>query len=255
MHGAQMFAIFKFCHRRQAIIWFTMKAPQEKASKQPRHTPLKASTLSETIFQEVRNRLQRGEIGAEDRVLDYKIALEYNCTRMPVRQALLRLTSEGYLTGTTRGFILPTLTTQDIYEIFEMRRLLEPPAAASVTGLLNTEQYAALTQAYDKARRATEENNAQLLTDANIAFRSTWIGALPNKRLQETIQRFADHAQRVRTKTLSHPATQSIVVHGLKRLLDGFIARDGDAVQGAMQEFVQNAQQQYILLAQEATRT
>ena len=67
------------------------------SSKQPRRTPLKAYTLSETIFHEVRNRLQRGEIGADDRILDYEIAQEYNCTRMPVRQALLRLASEGYL--------------------------------------------------------------------------------------------------------------------------------------------------------------
>jgi len=224
------------------------------SSKQPRRTPLKAYTLSETIFHEVRNRLQRGEIGADDRILDYEIAQEYNCTRMPVRQALLRLASEGYLLGTTRGFILPTLTTEDIYEVFEMRRLLEPHAASSVIGLLGEDQHMALTLAYHQARRAAEKNDSQMMADANIAFRSIWIGAVQNKRLRETIQRFADHAQLVRAATLFDPATQTLVVEGLKRILDGFVERNGDSVHSAMLAFVQHAQQQYILLAQAAAR-
>lgn len=227
-----------------------MKATEKTASRQPRRTPLKNYTLSETIFQEVRNRLQRGEISAEDRVLDYEIAQEYNCTRMPVRQALLRLASEGYLMGTTRGFTLPTLTTQDIDEIFEMRRLLEPHAASSVIDLLNEEQHAALTLAYRKARRAAETHDSQMMMDANIAFRSTWVGQVQNKRLRDTIERFADHAQIVRTTTLSHPPTQNIVADGLKQILDGFLERDREGVYQAMQEFVQHAQQQYMLLAQ-----
>ncbi|CAM5513599.1 GntR family transcriptional regulator OS=Eoetvoesiella caeni OX=645616 GN=DFR37_102201 PE=4 SV=1 [Eoetvoesiella caeni] len=226
-----------------------MKPTEKSATKQPRRTPLKNYTLSETIFQELRNRLQRGEIGAEDRVLDYEIAQEYSCTRMPVRQALLRLASEGYLMGTTRGFTLPTLTTQDIEEVFEMRRLLEPHAASSVIDLLGEEQHMALTLAYHKARRAAEKHDAQMMIDANVAFRSIWVGAVQNKRLRDTIQRFADHAQIVRSTTLSHPPTQQIVANGLKQILDGFLARSGENVYKAMQEFVQHAQQQYFLLA------
>lgn len=227
-----------------------MKATEKKATRQPRRTPLKNYTLSETIFQDIRNRLQRGEISAEDRVLDYEIAQEYNCTRMPVRQALLRLASEGYLMGTTRGFTLPTLTTQDIDEVFEMRRLLEPHAASSVVELLSEAQHTALTLACQRARRAAETHDPQMMMDANIAFRSTWVGQVQNKRLRDTIERFADHAQIVRTTTLSHPPTQNIVADGLKQILDGFLARDREGVYQAMQEFVQHAQRQYMLLAQ-----
>ncbi len=43
----------------------------------------------ESVYQEILGRLQRGQIGHQDRVLDYEIAREFECTRMPVRQALL----------------------------------------------------------------------------------------------------------------------------------------------------------------------
>lgn len=234
--------------RRRAT--FAMTSTEKKATRQPRRTPLKNYTLSETIYQEVRSRLQRGEIGADDRLLDYEIAQDYHCTRMPVRQALLRLANEGYLMGTTRGFTLPALTTQDINEVFEMRGLLEPHAASSVAGLLGEKQHASLTLAYQKALRAAKERDPQMMMDANIAFRSTWVGQVQNKRLRDTIQRFADHAQLVRTTTLSHPPTQTMVAEGLKQILDGFLNKDGAAVYQAMHEFVQHAQRQYMLLAQ-----
>ena len=107
-----------------------MAQDSAKLVKLPRRTALKQTTLSESVYAEIRSRLQRGEIGPNDRVLDYEVAEEFDCTRMPVRQAPLRLVSEGYLIGTTRGFVTPTLTNDDIHEIFEVRRLLEPAARA-----------------------------------------------------------------------------------------------------------------------------
>ena len=63
--------------------------------KQPRRTALRPATLMESVYQEVLGRLQRGQIGPDDRVLDYEIAEEFECTRMPVRQALLRLVARA----------------------------------------------------------------------------------------------------------------------------------------------------------------
>lgn len=115
-----------------------------KVVKLPRRTALKQTTLSETVYQEIRARLQRGEVGPNDRILDYEVADEFGCTRMPVRQALLRLVSDGYLVGTTRGFVVPTLTSDDVHELFELRRLLEPSAAAGTVATLGDDEDAAL---------------------------------------------------------------------------------------------------------------
>jgi hypothetical protein len=52
-------------------------------------------------------------------------------SRMPAREALLRLTNERYLVGTTRGFVTPRLSLEDIRDIFAVRLLLEPRAAAN----------------------------------------------------------------------------------------------------------------------------
>src|SRR5271154_4432436 len=82
-------------------------------------------------YLEILGRLQRGQVGAHERLVDTSLAVELNVSRMPVREALLRLVHEGYLVGTPRGFMLPQLSVRDIAEIFEVRKLLEPRAAAA----------------------------------------------------------------------------------------------------------------------------
>jgi len=220
------------------------------SGRHPRATPLRNDTLSQTIYDDVRHRLQDGQWSGKVRLLDYEIAEEYGCTRTPARQALLRLVSEGYLQGTTRGFILPTFTTTDIREIFEIRRLLEPHAAASVTPQLSDKQHTALKAALAQASQAVQSQDAALLTQANVAFRFVWLNSLRNERLLDTIRRFADHAQLIRRVTLADPATQTIVLDGLTRLYQGFANTDAAAVHTAMSEFVEQAERHYMRLAQ-----
>ncbi|MFM0042978.1 GntR family transcriptional regulator [Paraburkholderia sediminicola] len=225
-----------------------MAQSDDKVVKLPRRTALKPTTLSESIYQEVRGRLQRGEIGTEERVLDYEIAAEFDCTRMPVRQALLRLANEGYLVGTTRGFVVPTITSDDIHEIFEVRRLLEPAAAASAAAVLTDKQEAELKKAYQKARRAYDKQDVDQMISANVEFRATWLEAVQNARLRFTILRFVDHAQQVRLGTLNNRSTQKIVIDGMRALLEAFVERDPKLIKVAMLEFMLNAEQQYFAL-------
>ncbi|RKF47109.1 GntR family transcriptional regulator [Paraburkholderia fungorum] len=225
-----------------------MAQSDDKVVKLPRRTALKPTTLSESIYQEVRGRLQRGEIGTEERVLDYEIAAEFDCTRMPVRQALLRLANEGYLVGTTRGFVVPTITGDDIHEIFEVRRLLEPAAAASAAAVLTDKQEGELKKAYQKARRAYDKQDVDQMISANVEFRATWLEAVQNARLRSTILRFVDHAQQVRIGTLNNRSTQKIVIDGMRALLEAFVERDPKLIKVAMLEFMLNAEQQYFAL-------
>ncbi|MEM5328323.1 GntR family transcriptional regulator [Paraburkholderia sp. JHI2823] len=218
-----------------------------KAPKAPRRTALRQTTLSETIYSEIRTRLQRGTIGIDDRILDYEIADEFNCTRMPVRQALLRLVNEGYLVGTFRGFIVPTLMPDDVREIFEVRRLLEPSAAASAAATIDENCVDAMKRAYQQARKACTKKDGDSMIEANVAFRDAWLGAVRNSRLQDAIRRFADHAQQVRLHTLRDHATQKIVVDGMKAILDGFNDRDPARIRSAMLDFITGAEHRYFM--------
>lgn len=203
-------------------------------------------SLSSQIHSELLQKIQRGDIGPADRLVDIGIAKEMGVSRMPVREALLRLANDGYVVGTTRGFVLPTLDRQDIADIFEIRRLIEPRAAANAARDMSEADHERLRQAVVDAERAVATGDADGLALANVQFRQTWIGALANRRLAETLSRFSDQVQVVRAGTLSHPDTQQVVIQGLYRLRDAYLARDAMAAGDAMSDFLASAQSAFF---------
>jgi DNA-binding GntR family transcriptional regulator len=196
------------------------------------------SSGNSDVYTTVLARIKSGEIDADERIVDSKLATEFKLSRMPVRQALLRLVHEGYLVGTTRGFMLPRLTYEDIEEIFEVRMLLEPRAAASACLTLDEQGLGTLRAALADARRAVAEVKLGNMMVANDRFRQAWIDAVPNRRLAGAISRFVDHVQIVRRATIFDATTQHVVLDLLARILDGFERRDALLVQDATLQFV-----------------
>lgn len=213
----------------------------------------KPDSLSERIYGDLRARLQRCEIGPGDRLVDTDIAAAYGTSRMPVREALLRLANEGYLTGTTRGFVLPRLSGQDFREIFEVRRLLEPRAAALAARDLDEAGQRELARALEDARAALAEDDPSRLIVASARFRAAWLGSVRNGRLAETIARFVDHVQSVRLGTLSDAATREIVVTGLVELHEAFARRDEAGVEARMTAFIDAAEAAFTRMHREET--
>ena len=60
-----------------------------RSSQRPSHR--------QRIHDTIRTRILTGKIGAADRLVDTAIAAEMGVSRMPVREALMQLVSEGYL--------------------------------------------------------------------------------------------------------------------------------------------------------------
>ena len=123
-------------------------------------------SLRAQIYQDIRDRIHHGGLGPNDRLVDVEIAGNLGVSRMPVREALLQLTHEGYLVGTTRGFMLPTLTPTDVANIFEVRRCLEPRAAAHAARNLDAAGMERLAAALTDAETAVATADADLLFQA-----------------------------------------------------------------------------------------
>lgn len=202
--------------------------------------------LSERIYLDLRGRLQRCAIGHDQRLVDLEVAAAYGTSRMPAREALLRLANEGYLVGTTRGFVTPKLNLDDISDIFEIRHLLEPLAAANAARDMTAPAEALLTAAIAQARKAVAEDDVESLILANINFRTAWLSAVRNERLANTIARFIDHVQTVRLSTLADRDTRGIVCQGLEALHAAFRQRDAAAAAASMTSFLKAAERAFF---------
>lgn len=206
----------------------------------------RAETLSDRIYDELRKRLQHAPLQPEERLVDVEVAAAYGTSRMPARDALLRLVNEGYLVGTSRGFVVPTLSIDDVRDIFEVRRLLEPAAIASVAPNIDAAAKQELTLALKRARQAAADNDDEEMALANMAFRQAWLSRVKNQRLANTIGRFVDHVQTVRLLTLVDKKTRQVVVDGLAKLHAALAKRDAKLAFTLMDQFMADAQAAYF---------
>ena len=197
------------------------------------------------IYESLRLRLQGSEFTTDDRLVDTEVAKEYGTSRMPAREALLALMSQGFLRQTSRGFVIPVLTAGDIRDIFAIRKLVEPDAAAQAAVNMTDSDIARLSSARIMAIEACE-SDAKALMLANMEFRNVWIEAVRNQRLRSLIESFSDHAQAVRIATLRGVDSRAVVLDGMRQLLDGFSAHDGDAVKTSLAAFIAASEEFYF---------
>ncbi|MDP3193788.1 GntR family transcriptional regulator [Tabrizicola sp.] len=199
------------------------------------------------IHEALRLRLLRGEVGPDVRLVDHAIAAEMGVSRMPVREALMQLVSEGYLEGTSRGFALPNLSPERIAEVFVLRRLLEPHAVVCVARDRTVNDLLAMRDALALAESA--KGDVAAFHRGAEAFRNAWLGAVRNNELRNAIQRYSGQVQSVRFATLPDPAARKIIVDGLKALLQAVEAQDGPHAHDLMLRFIYDAETAYAQIA------
>jgi len=212
----------------------------------------KAETLVDTIYRDTRKRLNAGDWHPGDRLLDYELAERFGCTRMPVRQALLRLVNEGLLNSTTRGFQVPVLTDAMVRDIFELRRILEPAAAALAVNIADRDQlHAGLSKAIDLAKVAMVHKDAALMFSANASFRQAWLQCVHNERLLDAIAMSADHANQVRFANTSDTDNYQATVEALEKLGKALTSGDPEYARTEMVGFLKLAEASYCLRRQQ----
>lgn len=82
--------------------------------------------LSADVHQELLGRIIRGESKPGQRLRDTELAEELGVSRTPVREALLRLEGEGFISSQKHmGFTVKKLEESEIHEVYPLVSLLE----------------------------------------------------------------------------------------------------------------------------------
>lgn len=223
-------------------------APGSKTNR-----PVRKPNIREQVYLHLRDRMRRGLIALDDRLVDHEIAAGMGVSRMPVREALLQLKNEGLLEGTSRGFRLRQFTPTDIAQIFDIRVLLEPAAARLVCDSPSLEGLAQMQQAAEESAIAHRAGDPVAYMAAQSRFRSTWISMVPNPHLAAMITRLADHVEAIRLATLRDATNRAYSLESSQILLEGFLKKDKSQVENAVHYNLRHAAMSYYAVQDELT--
>ena len=90
--------------------------------------PITAVHINEQVYEAIEGAIVRCELGPGVLLGDRQLAEALGVSRTPVRDALRRLESSGLVEHSGRaGWAVSGFALRDVHELFELRRILEPP--------------------------------------------------------------------------------------------------------------------------------
>ncbi len=155
----------------------------------PQGSPLVLKSLREQVYEHLRQLLNRGEL-RPGHFLDLD-ALEarLGVSRTPLRDALLQLEAEGFVTILPRrGVQVRPLRRDDIRHVYEIVGALEGAALLAAFPRLGPGEAAALRRLNREMKAAVEAGDFDRYYDRNLAFHDVFLDRSDNDRLVRLVR-------------------------------------------------------------------
>ena len=212
-----------------------------------RNNPLKpvqrTASLGDRVYDLLRDYLRSGQVRWGEPLREAHLAARLGVSRTPVRESLARLASEGLIEAHGRSFTVPTLTGEDLDDIYDLRVLLECEAVRQAAALPAVDKASAaglraVKRALEQCEAARARADSEGFIAANSLFRAAWLGMVRSPRLVRTVLLYADHVRALALLTLGDPHRQTIVLRGMQDILDALARHDEAQAIEAMRRYL-----------------
>jgi DNA-binding GntR family transcriptional regulator len=145
------------------------------------------AAVRQRVIEELRERIIAGRLKPGDRLVERDLAEDLGVSRLPVREAIRALESEGFLeTPSPRRVVVRQLSKVDVEELFDVREALEVLACGLAAERAGESGLARLERCLQDAERATASGQGSRITDANNRFHDE-ILVVANHQLLSTL--------------------------------------------------------------------
>jgi DNA-binding GntR family transcriptional regulator len=146
--------------------------------------PLQTRSLREQVYDYLRAQMARGGLQPGEFIDLNELAARLGVSRTPLREALLHLESQGFVTVLPRrGFRLNALTLDDIRHFYEIIGALEAAALKSVGPSLGPADFARMRALDSAMAEAVAARDFDRYYQANLAFHDVYLRRSDNGRL------------------------------------------------------------------------
>jgi len=153
-------------------------------------------TTTDRVFASLRESIVTGEFPAGSLHSIYRLADLLEVSRTPVREAVLRLADIGLVTiERNRGVRIRGVTVADVRAVFELRLMIEVPAAAFAAARADAAQVDAIRSELEHMRRSAADDEEQRFTTHDRLLHQAVGAPMDNARLQAEVATLRDSIQ------------------------------------------------------------
>ena len=204
---------------------------------------VQSERLRDQIYKLIRDDLRTGALAPGERLVEVTLAKQLGVSRTPVREALFQLASDGLLAESSRGYMLPVHTTEEIRDRLEIRRLLEPEILRRACAEASDRQIKTLIKALEEERKYINAEDASKFIGANANFRLVLLSLCKNPLLTKCAELYDDQFQCFRIWGLNEPGNRELTSGSHERICNAIRNRKPAAAVEALEQLLDRVEE------------
>jgi DNA-binding GntR family transcriptional regulator len=195
--------------------------------------------LRDEVYLSIKEAILTGELAPGERISIGRLLQEIGFSPTPIREALLKLEQEGFVSRLPRGgFIVSRFTQRDIDQIFDIRSLLESYAVGLAIQHIKKEDILWLERNIKESEQYIQKKEWNRVSKLNTEFHDYLNGLSKNERLFSIINGLRDQIFQFRSAILRVPAKAKISIDHHKKMIDAVKKREVTLLKRLAQEHI-----------------
>jgi DNA-binding GntR family transcriptional regulator len=200
--------------------------PSPKAAEAVR----RGANSAKRAYEAIRELVIDFQLKPEERINEVQLAQSLNLSRTPVREALNRLASEGFLVfAPNRGFFFRALDIDGLMRIFELRSIVETGSFALACDRASRDELAEMASFWDAALKRYAHGDPDEILDLDERFHLTLASLSHNPEIVQSLTGINARIRFVRRIQIARSPTHPRLVEEHSQLVDALQRRSARA--------------------------
>ena len=195
------------------------------------------ATAQDAVLAALRSDILTGDLAPGDQIVQESLAERYGVSRVPLREALKTLESEGQVVyHPHRGYFVAELSVADLLEVYRLRAILEAEAIRHAVPALADDDVDALADLLAEVDAAAADGDVMGMTAANRRFHFAIFDAAGLPRLSRLLRQLWEATDAYRALYFQAVGNRDRVGREHAAILAALRARDAERVIGLHDE-------------------
>ena len=201
-------------------------------------------SLTTVIFERIRDDILYGKYEKGEKIVEAKLAEEFNVSRTPVREALKQLELDDLVENIpNRGVVVKGISKQDIVDIFTIRLAIEGIAVEWAIERMDQEDLQKIKEIYELMEFYTFKKDVKKFAELNTKFHEAIYKATKSRYLENVLKNYQVFMKVVRYKSLEKPGRLEGALNEHKRIVDALMEKDVERAKDVVIEHVKHSKE------------
>jgi DNA-binding GntR family transcriptional regulator len=204
-------------------------------------------SIRERVYFHIKDLILDGEFKTGDRLVERELAERLNISRTPIREALFRLESQGFVkTVPRKGVIVADISEKEIIEVFTILSSLEVLAAKLAVQKLDDETKSKFIACIKKVEVCLQDKNENDYSDLHSEMNYLLYSSAKNSKLYEMLSGLSDYIRAFAKIGYKKPgrAEQSMEEH--VKIMEAIINQEIEMAEYLTKIHIENSRKTYL---------